>query len=53
MYVEWMLFNSGKKLLFRELIKSRPFCGTKQHWRDVVNNDLKTLDVLPPKVGML
>ena len=38
-----------KKLLFRELIKSRPFCSTKQHWRDVVNNDLKTLDVLPPK----
>ena len=38
-----------QKFLFRELIKSRPFCGTKQHWRDAVNNDLKILDVLPPK----
>ena len=37
-----------RKLLFGELLKSRPFCGTKQHWRDVGSNDLKTLDV-PPK----
>ena len=39
--------STAKKLLFGELIKSRPFYGTKHHWRDVVNNDLKTLDVLP------
>ena len=37
-----------RKLLFGEILKSRPFCGTKQHYRDVVSNDLKTLDV-PPK----
>ena len=37
-----------KKLLFGEPMKSRPFHGTKQRWRDVVNNDLKTLNV-PPK----
>jgi len=33
------------KLLFRKLMKSRPFHGTKQHWRDVVFADLKTLDL--------
>ena len=26
-----------KRLLFGELVKARPFHGTKQHWRDVVN----------------
>jgi len=31
-----------KKLLFRELVNSRPFHGMKQRWRDA---DLKTLDV--------
>ena len=41
-----MLVN--KNLLFGELIKLRPFHGTKQRWTDVVNNALKTLDV-PPK----
>jgi len=33
-----------KKLLFGELMKSNPFHATKQHWRDVVSADLKTLD---------
>jgi len=33
------------KLLFRELMKSKPFHGTKQHWRDVASADLKRLDV--------
>jgi len=32
------------KLLFGELMKSWPFHGTKQHWRDVTA-DLKTLDI--------
>ena len=35
-----------KKLLFGELLKSRPFYGTKQQWRDVANADLKSLNVL-------
>ena len=34
-----------KQLLFGELLKSRPFHGTKQHWRDVVNTDLKSLNI--------
>ena len=34
-----------KKLLFGELMKSRPFHGAKQHWRDVVNADLKILNI--------
>ena len=41
-----------KKPLFVELIKPRPFCGTKQHCRDVVSNDIKTLDI-PPKELMV
>ena len=45
MYVECMLVDN-KKLLFGELIKSRPFHGTKQ-CRDFVNNDFKILDVPP------
>ena len=32
-------------LLFGEFVKSRPFHGTKQHWRDVVNADLESLNV--------
>ena len=35
----------SQKILFSELIKSRPFCGKKQCWRDLVSNYLKTLDV--------
>ena len=40
-----MIVDSQKTFLFGELIKSRSFCGTKQHWRDVVSNDIKTLDI--------
>ena len=29
-----------------ELVKARPFHGTKHHWRDVLNADLKSLNVL-------
>ena len=44
MLVDWQktyVWGANKKI-------SRPFYGTKQCWRDVVNNDLKTHDV-PPK----
>ena len=46
-YVEWMLVNSHKNF-FWEPIKSVSYCGTAKHcWRDIVNNDLKTLNVPP------
>ena len=34
-----------KKLLFGELVSSRPFHGAKQRWRDVTTTDLRTLSV--------
>ena len=34
------------------IVKSRQFDGTKQRWRDVVNNNLKTLHVPPIRTGM-
>ena len=34
-----------KRLLFGKLLKPRPFHGTKQRWRDVVNTDLKSLKI--------